>query len=299
MPTLRTRVSLLALLTAGCVALASCGRASTTTTSAAGDATTTGQAPTASVTEQGAATSLPPADAPDEVPANAAKATVARIVDGDTLELAAVAAGAVLGSTQQVDVRLLEIDTPETVHPTEPVQCYGAEASERLTELAPPGSTVWLQRDQELRDQYGRYLLYMWTDQGTFVNLAMVADGYAAATLYEPNDKHWPAISAAEADAKASGAGLWSACPSFGAPLETPEPTPEPQPQPQHDADDGGAAYLFPPPPPDKDCGSIAASNFPVRPGDPHRFDGDGDGIGCEGSLRNVPRMTHTSFDRS
>lgn len=236
-------------------------------------------APTPDTASGGGATSATGerAAVADGIPDDAQRATVRRIVDGDTLELAAVAAGSVLGSTQQVDVRLLEIDTPETKHPSEPVQCYGGEATSRLRELAAPGSTVWVQRDQELRDQYSRYLLYLWNADGTFVNLSMVQGGYAQAKLYQPNDKHWPTISGAETDAKSANNGLWGACSAFGAPVDTSEPTTQPEP------DTGGAGYVVPAPPPDRDCSGIGASNFEVRPGDPHRFDSDGDGIGCEG----------------
>ncbi len=244
--------------------------------------------PLASPTASGLATSsaeaaVPPPAAPTGVPADAQQATVARIVDGDTLELAATAPG----PATQIDVRLLEINTPETQHPDKPVQCYGAEATAHLTQLAPVGSTVWIQRDQEIKDQYGRYLLYLWNEQGTFVNLALVRDGYAEAVLYRPNDKHWNTISAAETNAQQVTVGLWGACDHFGSPAHTPEATSNPQPQPDLEPNiennDSSGDYRFPPPPPDKDCSSIAASSFPVRPGDPHRFDRDGDGIGCEG----------------
>lgn len=246
--------------------------------------TTGGPAATAPATPAPTSTSPRDNGAPERVPREAQEAVVERIVDGDTLELAAVAAGTALADTQQVDVRLLEIDAPETKHPDEPVQCYGAEATRHLRQLAPPGSTVWVQRDAELRDQYGRYLLYLWNADGGFVNLAMVADGYAKAKLYMPNDKHWSRISSADVQARSTGNGQWGACPYFGAPKDTPEPTPEPQvpepePQPEADVD----SYLFPPPPPDKDCDDVSAQGFRVRPGDPHRFDADGDGIGCEG----------------
>lgn len=82
-----------------------------------------------------------------DVPGQAQEVRVARIVDGDTLEVAALTAGAALSSTSQVDVRLLQIDTPETKDPSEPVQCYGKEATEALRQLVPPGSTAWVQRD--------------------------------------------------------------------------------------------------------------------------------------------------------
>ena len=126
---------------------------------------------------------------PTGVPAGAQAAIVDRIVDGDTLELHARRAGRVLSSTRLTDVRLLEVDTPETVHPSEPVQCYGPAASDALARLAPVGSTVWVLADQELKDYYDRTLLYLWSDRGDksqFINRALVAKGFAEASLYEP-----------------------------------------------------------------------------------------------------------------
>src|SRR5699024_4134059 len=250
------------------------GTESAATTSRVSRRSSTGQADPA---EEQTAEQETGGDAPGGVPERAQPATVARIVDGDTLELSADRAGPALSTTSQIDVRLLEIDTPETVDPNEPEQCYGQQAAAQLKQLAPPGSTVWVQRDEELTDRYGRYLLYLWNSEGTFVNLSLAKDGYARAVLYQPNDKHWDTISAAENDAQTTQVGLWGVCSSFGAPVATPEPT-----GPAPGQGDTGGAYLFPPPPPDKDCGPNAAGDFPVRPGAPHRFDRDGDGIGCE-----------------
>lgn len=220
-------------------------------------------------------------DRPDGVPRDTQEITVRRVVDGDTLEVAAVAAGATLAATTQVDVRLLEIDTPETRDPSEPVQCYGKPATRALQRMLPTGSRAWVQRDQQLRDAYDRYLLYVWNDDGRFVNLAMVRRGYARAVLYEPNDRHWPRISAAERDVRYAERGLWGACARFGEPADPAAPgagEAEPAPE-QPPAADG---YPVPPPPPDRDCSDVPESRFEVRPGDPHRFDRDGDGIGCE-----------------
>lgn len=224
-------------------------------------------------------TTAPPtasvAPAPAGVPDDVQQARVRRVVDGDTLEIAAVSAGPILASVAQVDVRLLEIDTPETKHPTEPRQCYGPEATARLEQLAPQGSTVWVQRDQELRDRYGRYLLYLYNDEGVFVNLRLVSEGYARPTRYEPNDRHWQRISAAGEQARSARAGLWGACPPSG----TREQEPQPAPQPPPETDPGGVSYPYPP---DLDCSQIEERDFPVQEGDPHGFDGNGDGIGCE-----------------
>ncbi len=239
--------------------------------------------------------------APPAVPANAQEAVVRRIVDGDTLELAAVAAGATLGSTAQVDVRLLEIDTPETKHPSKPAQCFGEEATNHLAMLAPPGSTVWIDRDKELTDQYGRYLLYLWNEQSQFVNLEMVANGYAEATLYMPNDKYWPQISSASSNARTADAGLWGTCAYFGEPENTPEPQlepepqpepapipqPEPEPEPAPSPDPvsrcaPGYSPCVPSYPPDVDCGDVGGE-VTVTGSDPHGLDRDGDGVACGG----------------
>lgn len=131
-------------------------------------------------------------------------ARVTKLVDGDTIELTL--------STGRERVRLLGIDTPETVHPTKPVECFGPEASARLAELAPVGSELRIERDVELRDRYGRLLAYLFTPDGTFINRAMVADGYARALPVNPNRAHRSTIAAAEDEARRNGAGLWSAC---------------------------------------------------------------------------------------
>jgi micrococcal nuclease len=173
-----------------------------------------------------------PAKTPRGVPAAAQVATVLSITDGDTLHVRAKRPGKVLRSTADVTVRLLEIDTPETVDPSEPVACYGPAASKALARLAPPGSKVWVLADQELLDPYDRTLLYLWTPGGTFINHAMVRNGFAKAVLYEPNDRYIGMMRRAEAQARARKRGLWGACPRFGAPLNAPGSTKSPQPSP-------------------------------------------------------------------
>ncbi|WP_254643557.1 thermonuclease family protein [Streptomyces sp. BV286] len=85
--------------------------------------------------------------------------------------------------------------------------------------MLPPGSSARIQRDAELTDRYDRYLLYVWNEQGTFVNESLVSSGHAEAVLFPPNDKYWPVISQAEDTARQTVAGLWAACP------ETTEPS--------------------------------------------------------------------------
>ena len=130
-------------------------------------------------------------------------AVVVEVVDGDTLVVR-------VGGRDE-DVRLLGIDTPETKHPTEPVECFGKEASRHLTGLLPPGARVRLERDVEARDRFGRLLAYVYrVDDGLFVNLDLAAGGFAAALTIPPNGAHNQELLAAIADARAAGAGLWA-----------------------------------------------------------------------------------------
>lgn len=147
---------------------------------------------------------------PDGAPARSEPAVVVRIVDGDTMWLRSDAGGLV--SSDHTKVRLLEVDTPETVAPGRPVECHGAESAEALAELAPVGSDVWVLPDRDLMDPYDRMLLYVWDDDGVFVNLELVRSGAARAVLYEPNDRFIWQMRAAERRARAAGRGMWGAC---------------------------------------------------------------------------------------
>ena len=140
-------------------------------------------------------------------------AVVERVVDGDTLI-------ARIGDRSET-VRLIGIDTPESVAPTRPVQCFGQEATLYLGALLPEGSEITLLRDVEARDAYDRVLGYIVRSRdGLFVNLELVAAGYAAAFDYPPNDSYTPALARAEAEAVAAGRGLWGACGGPEVPLD-------------------------------------------------------------------------------
>lgn len=147
----------------------------------------------------------------------AGSATVTSIIDGDTIVVDIAG--------QEHRVRLLGVDTPETVHPARPVECFGPEAAERLSELTPPGSTLRLERDLELRDAYGRLLAYLFTEDGTFVNLVLVEEGYAEAMQIPPNTARTGEIADAERQARREGRGLWSACPGQHDHTSTPADT--------------------------------------------------------------------------
>ncbi|MEQ8840471.1 MAG: thermonuclease family protein [Acidimicrobiales bacterium] len=163
-------------------------------------------------TETVAMATGPPATAPDQA-GLAPNATVERIVDGDTL--VAVIDG------ERERVRLLGIDTPESVAENRPDQCYGKEASDYLASLLPEGAEITLVLDEEARDQYDRLLAYVIRSaDDLFVNLDLVERGYADVLIYDPNDHYESLFRAAEADAIDAGAGLWSVCGGPDVPLE-------------------------------------------------------------------------------
>ncbi|MFV0527015.1 MAG: thermonuclease family protein [Acidimicrobiales bacterium] len=137
---------------------------------------------------------------------------VERVVDGDTviLELA--------GESERV--RLIGVDSPESVAENRPVQCYGPEASDALKALLPPGTTVSITRDVESRDRYDRLLLYLHrASDGLFVNEWLVAEGYAESHPYPPNVTLQAQLDDAEAAARAEQRGLWGSCDGPDQPL--------------------------------------------------------------------------------
>jgi endonuclease YncB( thermonuclease family) len=139
-------------------------------------------------------------------PADATLSHVAYVHDGDTLYLQPD------GTTSRADeitVRLIGIDTPE-LRPE--VECYAIEARDRLRELLPQGTEVWIKADREKLDQYGRSLLYLWTTDGTSVNLDLVREGYATALNIAPSNTYWRQFDAAETEAMKARRGLWGSC---------------------------------------------------------------------------------------
>ena len=124
---------------------------------------------------------------------------VVRVIDGDTVEL------------ENGDrVRYLGIDTPETVHPDKPVECYGPEATERNKELV-EGKTVSLLQDGPDRDGYDRLLRYVFVD-GTFVNGDLVWGGYAYARPYGDSPSLYQTLVQLERSAREGRRGGWGKC---------------------------------------------------------------------------------------
>jgi len=132
------------------------------------------------------------------------EAFVTRVVDGDTIE-------AQIGD-QLEDVRYIGVDTPETVKPDTPVQCFGPQASSfnhRMVE----GRQVRLVFGVERRDVYGRLLAYIYLGRH-FVNAALVRRGLARSLTIPPNDRFAPLFRGLELRAARAGRGLWGACPA-------------------------------------------------------------------------------------
>ncbi len=168
---------------------------------------------------------------------------VTRVIDGDTVD--------VEGGHR---IRLVLVDAPELS------ETGGQEAKDYLTSLC-LGKLALIDEDdfQVGEDPYGRVLAVVYCG-GTNANAAMFSSGNA--------DTYSQFCSASE-----FGSAAWTGCSS---------PPPPPPPPPEDDCDPAYPDVCIPSPPPDLDCADIPYRNFLVLPPDPHRFDGDGDGIGCE-----------------
>lgn len=148
---------------------------------------------------------------PPAVPrsADAFPLTVDHVFDGDTIAATAHTPNDLVPGSAPIRIRLIGIDAPEG---TPEPECGADAARARLAALLPEGSTVWAALDQEPYDRYERLLAYLWTDDGEFVNLALVAEGDAVALRVEPDTTHHALFDAAESAARTAGLGQWSAC---------------------------------------------------------------------------------------
>jgi len=204
--------------------------------------------------------------------ASAAGARVARVIDGDTIE---VASGA--------RIRLVQIDTPELGSG----ECYSRKAASELRRLVPVGVAVRLERDARLDgvDRYGRLLRYV--HRGSLnVNLELVRRGAATVWFYDGDRGRYASrLLAAARDARAHKRGLWGACNAVWNPYAAATTVPHgsgARPAVHGRCDPSYPDFCIPPPPPDLDCADVGRTNFRVVGADPHRFDGNRDGVGCE-----------------
>lgn len=132
------------------------------------------------------------------IPDDATEAVVEYVHDGDTIFLA-----------DGRKVRMLGINTPEI---GDNAECYGDEATALTRSLLPEGAHVWVQHDLEPLDQYGRSLLFVYTDDGTNVNLELLREGAAEVEMYKPNLLLRDEVYAAQDAARAADLGLWAVC---------------------------------------------------------------------------------------
>ena len=129
---------------------------------------------------------------------------VVRIVDGDTIHVR-------VGGRRE-KVRYIGVDTPESVKPGAPVECFAERASAFNGRLV-AGERVRLVRDDEPRDRYGRLLAYVYRARdGLFVNADLVRRGYAVPLTIPPNVAHAGEFRRLAAEARRAGRGLWSDC---------------------------------------------------------------------------------------
>jgi micrococcal nuclease len=131
-------------------------------------------------------------------------ARVVRVVDGDTV--------VVRTGGREERVRYIGVDTPESVKPGTPVQCFAKAASAENRRLV-EGREVRLVRDVEARDRYGRTLAYVYRkSDGLFVNAELVRRGYGKPLTIPPNVAHAAELDRLAAGARRQGRGLWSRC---------------------------------------------------------------------------------------
>jgi micrococcal nuclease len=128
---------------------------------------------------------------------------VDRVVDGDTAK--------VWLNGHQEYVRYIGIDTPESVKPDYPVECYGEEAKQFNRQLLDRSSRVKLVFDRERRDQYGRLLAYVYSG-GTLLQAELLERGYATTLEVPPNTAKADQFTELEDEAREAGRGLWTAC---------------------------------------------------------------------------------------
>ena len=125
---------------------------------------------------------------------------VTRVIDGDTIEI----------ETGE-KVRYIGMNTPETVDPRQPVQCFGEEASAKNKEFV-LNKKVKLVKDVSETDKYGRLLRFVYLEDGTLVNLELVKEGFAQVMTIPPDVAHSDDFVQAAKEAREAKRGLWGAC---------------------------------------------------------------------------------------
>ena len=189
-----------------------------------------------------------------------ATGTVTYVVDGDTLDVTLTSGG-------RERVRLIGIDTPERG------ECYAGKATGTARALAHRRRVV-LRGDatQDTRDRYGRLLAYVWIEGRRDLGFQLIRRGLGRVYVYERPFERLGPYRHAERIGRAQPHNVWRGC-------RTATPTPT---APRGRCDPSYPGVCIPPYPPDLDCADVPYKRFRVVGADPHGFDGDGDGIGCE-----------------
>jgi endonuclease YncB( thermonuclease family) len=219
-------------------------------------------APVATATASEALT--PPATLPprlaDCIPRNSLREVgqVISVVDGDTIDVQL--------KEQTFRIRYIGVNTPEQD------QALYTEATAYNQKLV-GGKTVTLVKDTSDVDTFNRLLRYVIVGE-KFVNQELVTQGYAQASAYAPDTACVSTFEMAQRQAQTAKIGLWIPTPELDVPPITGENTGK--------CDPSYPGVCIAPPPPDLDCGDIPYRRFQVLPPDPHGFDRDGDGVGCE-----------------
>jgi micrococcal nuclease len=128
--------------------------------------------------------------------------TVLRAIDGDTIEVQL--------EGRRARVRYIGINTPESVAPDRPIECFGKEAAARNRELV-EGQRVRLEKDVSETDRFGRLLRYVWI-QGELINARLVAEGYAQVSTFPPDVRYAEQLQSLQSEARASQRGSWGVC---------------------------------------------------------------------------------------
>ena len=243
-----------------------------------------------------------PATWTDEVPDEVEEARLLRVVDGDTFEVE------LDGVSNRV--RIYRADTPETQNER---HCGGEEATAFLAwalGFNDNGDVVYLERDENERDQYGRELAYVWFEvdgDPYLLNHVLINNGWAEDVNYG-DERYDEELEEAAEFAERHELGVWGLCGGFEIPLtEVPEapptnsgasstrgtdpapaPIPAPDPAPAQPAPAAGCDPSYPDVcvpayPPDVNCRDVPYTMIRTLPPDPHGLDGDSDGWGCEG----------------
>lgn len=203
---------------------------------------------------------------------------VTKVIDGDTINVG------INGKTETL--RLIGIDTPETVDPRKPVQCFGKEASNHAKQIL-SGKLVKLEADptQGERDKYKRLLRYIFLENGENFNLRLIAEGFAHEYTYDLPYKYQFQFKEAEREAREQGLGLWNpnACDSSLNQAITPSPSGQ-----SNDPGSLESSGVY-----DCNCGKLCGqiatcdeANYQLNTCGCSARDSDGDGVPCESLCR-------------